>query len=463
MARRILASTLAAAAALLAQAQLQLPAALQAPVEQALRHNRTIANKQLELEKADLERRTVLNKHLPSVSARAGYAYLDNHAVIDLPGYRLPLTGYELFSGKSTVDSQGNLAHAGITATGLLFSGGQVRNGAKALGARMTGDSLMLELDRDALVAEVVAGFDKLHLVRASELLLEEAGRRLDKEAERVEKAVANGLAVPFDREKIKLARLQLEAKRTELHGNKEMLLQLLVHLTGMSTAEVDAVDYSLQPLAWRETADASGRAELQALQAYQLAGQLAVRKEKGSYLPMVGAFAGVSGTSLFNGSSRFNLSGMPAPLAEPEMKLNELTLGPTWLVGIGLKWDILAGNERRHKVKQAELALEQVGNRLADSREKLDLQLGQKRTAYRTRMRQLDIAEQQEQVAGNGLTLARQQYAQGLISVNDRLAADNDYLQAAQGRVEALVNQRQSALEAWMAAGPIAAGITFQ
>lgn len=456
----ILLGVLAASPAL---SQVTLPIGLQQPIERALQRDKAIANKEIDLEKAGLDRKAVLGKYIPHVDAMAGYAYFDNQLALDLPGYRLPLTGLEVFPDRSTAHNNGNLAHAGLMAKSVLFSGMQIRNGAEALRQKAEGDALMIQADRDAVVVDVVTSFDKLRYIRASQELVDDSDRRLQKEEERVARAIANGLAVPFDRDKLKLARLELEMKRTQLEESHALLLQKIGHLTGMAPSEAEAVAYELGPIEVPAGLTADGRSELQALEHYKQASESMVRKEKGSFLPMVGVFGGVSYTSLFNGRSEFDIPVVGSMVARPEVQLNELTLAPNWMMGVGLSWQILGGNGRTNELKKAKLGAAQLENKLEDSREKLGLLLSSKQAAQATQLKQLALAEQQEVVAGNNLTLARQQYAEGLLSVTDRVAAENDFLKAAQGRVEALAAQRQAALETWQAAGQLTQKIIYQ
>lgn len=441
----------------------QLPAALQSPLAQALSRNKEIQNKALELEKSALERKSVRAKYIPRLDATAGYAYLNNQVTIDVPGTTLPLTGYELFSGKTRVNADAQVAHAGLMAKSVLFSGGQIGNGAKALEQKAIGDSLLIETDRDNLTVDVISSFDKIHFITASERLVAESERRLLKEEERVAKAIANGLAVPFDRDKIKLARLELESKRTQLEENKALLFQKLSYLTGMTHAELEAISYELEPIVLPEDLTVEDKQELAALDAYQKAAGYALKRERGTYLPQAAAFGGLSYTRIFKGSADFNIPYLPAPLPQPHLKLNELTLAPNWMAGVLLKWEIFGGTERSHKVQQARLNLRQLENRREDSRDKLGLLLQQKKASYHTQWKQIDLARQQEVVARNTLTLAEKQYVQGLISVSQRLEAENDFVKVAQNQTETLVNQRQAALEALAVTGHLGEKIVFQ
>ncbi len=50
----------------------------------------------------------------------------------------------------------------------------------------------------------------------------------------------------------------------------------------------------------------------------------------------------------------------------------------------------------------------------------------------------------------------------QGLISINKRLEAENDFIKASQGKTGALINQRQAALDASMVTGKLVEKIKY-
>lgn len=446
-----------------ASAQLQLPRAFQQPIEQALERNKEIHNKQIELQKAELQSKSVKGKHLPTLDVTAGYAYFDNHMIIDLPGYKLPITGAELFSGKTTADNHGNIAHAGLLAKSVLYSGGQINNGVRALEQKAIGDALMVETDKDKLVEDIITSIDKFSYLDASEKLIEDSDKRLQKEEERVNRAIENGLAVPFDRDKIKLARLELESKKTQLAENKALLFQKLTYLTGMAESDLKKLTYDLDPIVLPEDLTIEDKQEIAALEAYKSAGEFMLQKEKGSFLPQVAAFAGLSFTGIFSGESSFHIPNLPPQISQPHVRLNQLSAAPSVIGGVILKWQLFGGNERKHKVEEANLNLMQIENKLQDSRDKLNLLLRQKMSSYRLQWKQMDLAAQQVTVARNNLTLAEKQYAQGLFSINQRLEAENDFIKAGQKQTEARMNQRQAAIEALMVTGHLSDKIQYQ
>lgn len=135
---------------------------------------------------------------------------------------------------------------------------------------------------------------------------------------------------------------------------------------------------------------------------------------------------------------------------------MNELTLNPNWVVGIGLKWEIFSGFERKHKIQEAKLSLEQVENKLKDAREKTDLQLRRNKITYQSMLEQIEIASQRELIAENNNSMAQKQYAAGLISVTERLSAETDIYKEALNRIETIINQRKAAIGTYQSAGTL-------
>lgn len=442
--------------------QLQLPESLERPITLALERNKDIQNKELEVEKTILERQSVRSKFIPKLEATGGYAYLDSRMTLDIPGYSLPIVGYELFSEKTKIHNRTNALHGNVMAKSVLFSGLQISNGAKALEEKAKGDKLMIETDRDALIIDVVTSFDKLRFIKASEDLIEDSDRRLEKEGERVNRAIENGLAIPFDRDKILLARLELETKRTELEESKNLLFQKIQYLTGLSEQEIENVVYDLDPLILASDLSVENKQEIEALESYKRASEFVLKKEKGTFLPQAAAFAGISYTSLFNGSTDFEIPYLPSGMSQPHLNLNEFTISPNLMAGVVLKWEIFGGMERKHKIDQAKINVEQLENKLEDSKDKLNLLLLQKLASYRTFEKKIDLAGQKEVVAKNSLTLAGKQYTQGLISINQRLEAENDFVKASQTKTQALIDQRQAALETMAVTGRLSEKIQF-
>ncbi|WP_199121028.1 TolC family protein [Pedobacter sp. ASV28] len=436
---------------LYAQQQLQVSETLMRAINVALKEDRNLANHYLEAEKIAIERKSVLNKYIPTIGATAMYGYFKNTLDVDIPTLSLPITGLTLFSADQKLNNRGNLFFGGLTAKSVLFSGGQIINGAKALEAKQKGTELLLLPQKDSIIKDVIHSFDQIRLLNEAKKLLDESEVRLNKETERVEKAIANGLAIPYDRDKIKLATLELSSKKIELEGKHKVLYQKIHLLTHYNDNQIDSVVYELEPIILNGLLNTDNRAEIKALESFKNAYQYALKKEKGTFLPTIGAFGSYSYASVFDARTSFT-----GPLTgnHYNLRLNEATLYPNFIAGVALKWEIFSGFERKHKIDEAKINIRQIENKLADSKEKVQLQLQNNSAQYETLLKQIDIAKQREKIAKNNLIVAQKQYLLGLINVTERLTAETDIYQVSLQKINSIVEQRRLALETFSSIG---------
>ncbi len=430
-----------------AHAQISLSNGLEHAINRAIEKSASVKTQHYDIEKLQLQRKGVLNTYLPRIEGTAMYAYIDNKLTVDVPTFST-FWGTELFEGKSSFDNSAQAFHAGLTAKIPLFTGMQVPNGAKALQHKIEGTTYLLESQKDEIVKEVINSFDQIALLNQAEKLIAESELRLNKETQRVEKAISLGLAIPYDRDKIKYASLELHSKKVEVRGNRKVLYQKIRYLTDYSDTEIEQVQYPMTPYLIQENGlSASGKQELKALESFKSALDYLLKKEKGTFLPTVGAFAGLSYTSLFDIKTASNARILGVQ-KEIDLKLNELTISPNWMFGVALKWEIFSGLERKHKVEEAQINLKQLQLKIDDTTEKLELLLNHNYAKYEVLLEKISIAEQQEKIANNNLTMAVKQYQQGLITVSERLEAENDIYKAALNKVSVLIEQRLSAIE---------------
>lgn len=443
-------------------AQVVLPKVLETPIQKAIENNRELAQRKVSIEQTKLQKQSALSHYIPTIEATGGYGYFSNDLIIDIPTVTLPQTGTQLFEDKTKLHNSGQILHGGVMAKTVLFSGMQVETGAKALKQKTQADEWLLKSKEDSIVIEVINSFDLLHYLQASEILIKDSDHRLEVEELRVEQALKNGLAIPFDRDKIKLARLKLASARTELEGSKRLVTDKITYLTGMDPQEILAIEYQLQPLMLTSDSDISNKPELKALKMYQEATQSLERKAKLSFLPQIVAFGGVNYSGLFDWRANTNPNYLQGIVPQLDMKVNQLALSPNWMVGIGLKWEIFS-MEKIHQIKKAKLVNEQLNYKYEDSQEKLKLLYEKSKVEYQVKVKQVDFALQQKVIAQNSLTSSESQYKNGMMSIIERLEAENDYLKANQEEVKSLIEERKSALEALHVIGNLQQKIIFQ
>ncbi|WP_264566889.1 TolC family protein [Flavobacterium sp. N3904] len=435
--------------------QIEISTSLNDAIYKAIDKNTSIKNKTIEIEKLNLQEKGVRNKYIPTVDANALYSYFDSNLTLDLPASTIPIVNIPLFNDKATYANSGNFFIGSVMAKTVLFSGMQIPNGANAIKQKAIGTAYLKDSEKDAIIKDVINTFDQLKLINETEKLINDSDKRLQTETKRVTKAIEQGLAIPYDRDKIKLALLELESKKIELTGKRTLVYKKIQYLTGYSDSEINNVQYDLIPyLISEEKLNTENKQEIKALESFKLASEYLLKKEKGTYLPTVGAFGGIVYSSLFdlNGTT----SVVPIINQPLNLGLNEFSLSPLWMVGAAFKWELFAGFEREHKVHEAKLNIEQVQNQIDDAKQKLQLLLENNLINYTVLLKKIDIATQQEKVANNNLNLASKQYKEGLINVSELLEAENDLFKVTNTKLNTIIEERLAAIETIITTGEL-------
>lgn len=427
---------------------------LKRPVEKAITTNYELLNKSLEVQKTQLEVNSVKAKRLPSVAASALYTHFYQEGQLDIPTVTLPITGLDLFEGSRSFKLNGNIINAGVSASQIIFGGLQIQNGQKALEAKTKAQQLLADASKETIAKDVIGSFDQLMLLVEAEKLIGDTEKRLEKENLKVKKAITNGLAIPYDRDKITLALLELEAKKIELKGNRKLLYQKLAQLTHLDTLELKNIQYPLETILLDETGiNAEKRLELEALQYSGKAFDYVLKKEKGAALPGVFAFANVSYTNLFN--SKLTLKDV-GPFNDVNLNMNRLSMFPNAFVGVGAKWNIFSGGEHKNKISSAKTDIQINNNKLKETEEKLDLLIQKSKTDYQNANEKLKISLQRMAIAKNSMNMASKQYQEGLINVTERLESENDLFKSSLTYYMQLVEQRNASLDLLQASGDL-------
>lgn len=440
--------------------QIVVSTSLEEAITKAIAKSSSIKNKELEIEKLNLQEKGVWNKYIPTVEASALYSYFDNKLTVDLPTTTVPIVNYPLFDGKTAFKNYGNIFNGSVMAKTVLFSGMQIPNAAKAIEQKTKGTEYLKDSEKDLIIKDVINTFDQLELLKEIDILIKDSGNRLEMEAKRVSKAIEQGLAVPYDRDKIKLATLELQSKKIESEGKRKLIYKKIQYLTGYSISEIDNVTYNLNPyIITDEKLNTQNKQEIKALESFKSAYEYLLKKEKGTFLPTLGAFGGVAYSSLFNANATTPvITGINEALY---LGLNELTISQNWVIGAGMKWEVFSGFERKHKVHEAKINIEQVQNQIDDTKEKLELLLENNYVNYSILNQKIEITSQQQKVAANNLNLAVKQYKEGLINISERLEAENDSYKASVNKITTLIEQRLSAIETIIATGDLSKKIS--
>ncbi|MDO5104707.1 TolC family protein [Capnocytophaga sp.] len=452
-----IASLLLALSATAVTAQISVSPSMDTAIRAAKQKSQTLKQKDIEAEKITLERQNALQRYIPRIEASGSYMYLNSQETFDFETVQTPLLGIPLFDGNRTSSFKGNLLMAGVTAKTVLFSGLQIPYGAKALEQKHIGTQQLAKSTADALTQEVITAFDQLKVLDAVQKLIDESQKRLQTEAKRVQKGIEQGLAIPLDMDKIKLAQLELESKQVELNGNKRLIHQKIQYLTGLDQLQISQVTNSFEPFVLLDAGNnltADEKPEVKALESFAKAQEYVLKKEKYAFLPQVMALGGVRYTSLYNAD--LNLGALPLSGRNFTLGINEITFAPTWFVGLGAKWELFSGLNRTNKIKQARLDIAATQSKLTDARDKLMLLLQKNIEHYNVANDKLSINAQKVKIAHNNLSLAIKQYEEGLIDISERLQAESDYQKAIIEQAQGIQQQREAAMEVIKVSGNI-------
>lgn len=427
---------------------------LKEPIQQAIEESAALKNAVRKGQLTAYDEAVAQAKKRPQLSAFAGYGYLYSQLNSQFPTHYLPVTGTPLLEDPFVSAFQTQAVLGGLSARQVIFTGLQITKGMKALEEKKRAEELLAEAQKAEIAKEVVTTFDQAMLLNEVQKLIEDSEKRLAKAYQKVRKGIANGLAVPYDRDKLKLALLELEEKQVELEGNRVLLYDKLEYLTGMEQSHLKLIVYELKPFLLEHTErSAEKRLELRALEAGNRAKEFAYEKEKGAMWPTVFAFGNLSYVNAFD--SKLKLRDLPLA-GDVKVGAEHLRLEPAAVLGIGLKWDLFKGGAVQQQIKKAALERAISETQLADTRKKLNLLVKKSQVDFYTIEKRLAVAHQQVKVAQNNLRLANEQYAAGLVDLTERLANENDFFKVNLNYYNQIIEQRASALSLMIATGEV-------
>lgn len=430
----------------------------------ALNKSYELSNSQLESEKIEQDIKSAKATYIPNVNAIGAYAYIDQDVTVDLPSIQTGISGLNLFEGSQSFSVKGQLGIAAVNAEMVLFSGMQAEYGSRALAEKKSAQEYLSKAKKHEIIQDILQTIDQIALLHQSKLLIDKSQKRLDKENLRVTRAIENGLAIPYDRKKIEVAIYRLEAKKQEYEGKSELLFSKLSMLTGRSVADLKNKTKELNELnPWRFVShDLSSEAsavntlpEMQALSSGIRAVDYQIKMEKAKALPQVIAMGSVGYTNLHNSeiSTPYRL-----PVADQELNLktNKIEGFPNYIVGVGVRWNLFSGTKRTHALKKLSFEKAIAENKRKDINEKLNLLLQKARTEFKSAEKQMQLKEKEKSVSEDAMNTAIKGYQEGLISITERIEAENSLQQSQTEYVQAVFEQRRAALSYLNAQGAL-------
>jgi outer membrane protein TolC len=452
--------------------------------------DRKVAEKDIDKQIAEVQKKAVRSSYIPKLELGGKYVYAYssvNSKIGDIQGFEsieklqelmksaafpvlfpnlsgiaseitklqtlLTQQGIQLPSISNNLDGDfyGNYFGIDASVKMLLYSGGQVPNLSKALAEKIKAQEALSDKCKSDVISEVITYYDQLALLNQSKHVLDESAVRLTAEKKYAATALKNGLATSFDTLKIAVANANLEAKLSEYESKKTLLYQKLSQLTGKPVSSFENMNPDLKLLLFaNSSSDINNRAELRALTAGAEAQKYLLKSEKSYYLPKIQAIASARYDNVFNANADFNA---PIPM---NIKIDNIGLGPTYMVGAGFKWEIFDRSGGSAKVNQAKLEVKKAENAREEARELMELNQIKVTTNYQASIAQVAYKDKQRIAARMALELAQKSYNEGIINITERLATETEMQNAELEYLQSVFAQRQSVLECYKATGDL-------
>lgn len=397
----------------------------------ALENSRSLQVSRLETERARIQQKSVLAVYAPSIDAQGMYGIFKADIKADAPTVDLPLTDYNLFEGSSAFSSGGRGGMLNASVSQVLFTGLQAPLAYKALENKTKALGFSHEKEEAALVRTVLETIDNLVLTWRYDSLLVQSAQRLEAERRVLDGAIANGLAAPYDRRRLEAAAAELELRQTELQGNRRLLYSRLAQLCGLPESGIDSLVLpELLELDSPVRGSFQQRPEIQALHYASEAARYNYKRSTLRFLPQVKAFAGYTAA----GTRNLYLN---TPWYTPftgnriDLRLNRLSIQPAWYAGLGFKWKIFDLKEQVFESREKALEARLYSLKEEDSRELLNLAEIKASESLNSAVAGVRAASRSADAARAAFVLARASYAEGLITVSEFLAAEQDLRRA--------------------------------
>ena len=457
----------------------------------AIAYNKELGRAERMKEAAGYERRAARTKYLPRVTFAGAYGYSSREVSLLSDGQKEALWGLGTTVGSMAPALGGmsdmlngvggglvdalhtdtrSMGAAGVVLTQPLYMGGKIDAYNRITGLAEELAGAQRELTLQDVIVEVDQAYWRIVELQSRKRLAQgyfDLVSRLDGD---VQKLVREGFATKVDGLSVKVKVNEARVSLIQVDNGLDISRMLLQELCGLEMgSELTLADEGpgLSPVTIEASASGSPATEEAAaggtsdpvpvsedvstalsrrpeLDMLALASRISEEKVKltrAEYMPTVALTGGYVATypSVFNGFER-RLKGL-------------------WNVGVMVKIPLVTCGERSYKMKAARAEAEAARLQLAQTREKVELQVNQSRQRVEEAAERLLAAHSSCEEADENLRYARRGLQEGVVPVSEVLTAQTAWLKAHAEQVSAQVDLRLANVYLRKATGTVAAG----
>lgn len=319
-----------------------------------------------------------------------------------------------------------------------LYTGGRLEAQLALAEANVRGARAVLERTKQQVVFQVQQAYLQLLLARENEAAARRAVAAAEESVRVARARLAAGVAAPFDvlQAEVSLASAQQGLARAQAQvGNAQSALAALVNLPLDVTIEptdrleARAVDGTLQEFVQRALRQ---RPELEELRARAQAARAGIELARSGGRPNVALAA------------QYDWSGPTSNVAN------------SWSVTLAVTLSLHDGGITEHRVREAELRLQQLALLEAQTRQRVELEVRQAWLALQQAGPELAAAERAVEQAREALRIARVRFEAGVGTSLELVSAQAQVAQAEVGLAAARFNQNLARLQLLLATGAL-------
>lgn len=425
---KIILTVLGLSTALLTHAQGPLSLSLQQAMDLAAQQSYAVRASALEAQKSIARSKEVTAIGFPQINGEAQMQNFIDVPTQLVPNFFTPGIGPEYIAAQFSLPWN---ASGGVTLTQLLFDGSYLVGLQAARELRVQSEEDLLKAQADARNQAAKAYFGVLGAEEGMRLV-GEGIPLLEKSLREVTAMKDAGFMEQTDVDRINIQLEQARAQQRDFQRQADVARMLLALTLGtpqgtpitltdkLETILADGGEAGLSEQAF----DPAGHVEQRQAEVLVRLQELNVRNDKAKALPSLGGF--LSHQQVWNGPS-FDPGG-------------EYPFYPTTVWGLKLSVPILSSGQRYHKLKQDQLALEQVQINRTATEQRLRMQAEQQRTQVRAAYDSYGTAERNLQLAKSIFDRTSIKFTNGSASSFELTQEQGNHLVAQQTYVQNLV-----------------------
>lgn len=312
--------------------------------------------------------------------------------------------------------------NAGISLQQLLFEP-QVFVGLQARKALLESSGLQIKLAEDQVREAVYKSYYAVLITQKQLVFVQESIKRLQKLSNDMNVMFKNGFAEKLDIDKTTVTLNNTRSAENQLKNGIAIGYAVLKMTLGLSQSDSLVLKDSLTAQQVKdgildENFNYDDRNEVKLLnKAKELQG-FDIKRYKMSYYPTIAAFYNLQRTGQYN-------------------KNNESFTGKPWFwyntnqIGLNVNVPIFDGGQKKQKIRQSQLALDKLDNNLDKLKKGIDLEKTVAKNTLTNAILNLDIQEQNMELAEKVYNTEKKKYEQGLGSSFSLLQTDTELQQA--------------------------------